>query len=210
MRDEVDTYSLPIARRRAAALWRLALLLLLVAGLSGWGAGLAWFARSTAAATPADDRVTDAIVVLTGGSLRLTTGLSLLAADRAEKLFVSGVYRGVDVEELLRISRQAPAAVECCVVLGYSAGDTRGNALETAEWMRQEGYRSLRLVTANYHMPRSLLEFRRAMPDAIILSHPVAPTNVHLDDWWRWPGTASLIITEYNKYLVAVIRGLFD
>ena len=113
------------------------------------------------------------------------------------------------MQELLRVSQQAPAAVECCIVLGYAADDTRGNAAETAAWLRQESYSSFRLVTANYHMPRSLLEFRRALPNADIVPHPVAPTNVHVEEWWRWPGTTILLVTEYNKYLVALLRGAF-
>src|SRR3546814_8190635 len=90
-----------------------------------------------------DDRRTDAIIVLTGGSERLPTGLDLLSRDRADKLFVSGVYAGVEVAELLRLSRQSPQELACCIVLGYAANDTRGNAVETAEWMRAEGYKSL-------------------------------------------------------------------
>ena len=186
------------------------LLAILTAGLIVWGIGFTWFAGMAAAPVDDADTRTDAIVVLTGGSQRLTTGLELLASHRAEKLFVSGVYHGVDVEELLSVSRQAPAAVECCIVLGYAAGDTRGNAAETAAWLQQEGYGSFRLVTANYHMPRSLLEFRRALPDATIVPHPVAPPSVHVEQWWRWPGTTMLLFSEYNKYLVAVLRGAFS
>lgn len=196
-------------RQGRATIAASALLAALVAVLIAWGAGFAWFANLAASTTDDADSPTDAIVVLTGGSERLITGLSLLAADRAEKLFVSGVYRGVDVQELLRVSRQAPAAVECCIVLGYAADDTRGNAAETAAWLQQESYSSVRLVTANYHMPRSLLEFRIALPDARIVPHPVAPANVHVEEWWRWPGTTILLIGEYNKYLVALLRGVF-
>jgi len=172
-----------------------------------WLAGLFWFAAAVIPrATPADDRATDAIVVLTGGSERLTTGFDLLAANRGTKLFISGVYRGVDVRELLRLSRQLPGDLECCIVLGYAADDTAGNAAETAGWMREEGFRSLRLVTANYHMPRSLVEFRRHLPGVEVVPHPVAPPNVRLEGWWRWPGTAALILEEYNKWLVARLR----
>ena len=90
------------------------------------------------------------------------------------------------------------------MVLGYSAGDTAGNARETAEWMAKEGFASLRLVTANYHMRRSLLEFRRVMPGIALIPHPVFPPNFKGEKWWRWPGTASLILSEYSKYLVAL------
>ena len=195
--------------RRRKTIAAATLLVVLAAALIAWGAGFARFARLASETAADTDSPTDAIVVLTGGSKRLTTGLGLLAAGRAEKLFVSGVYHGVDVEELLRVSRAAPAAVECCIVLGYAADDTRGNAAETAAWLRQEGYSSFRLVTANYHMPRSLLEFRRALPNARVVPHPVAPTNVHVQEWWHWPGTTILLVTEYNKYLVALLRGMF-
>ena len=75
---------------------------------------------------------------------------------------------------------------------------------------REQDLRSLRLVTAAYHMPRSLLEFRHAMPEIEIVPHPVFPENFKQRDWWRWPGSASLIVREYSKYLVARLRGWVD
>ncbi len=175
-----------------------------------WLAGLLWFANGLPGAVAEPERVTDAIVVLTGGSGRVHRGLQLLADKRARKLFISGVYRGVDVQELLRVSRRSPGDLECCVALGYEADSTRGNARETASWMREQGLGSLRLVTAAYHMPRSLLEFRRALPDAEIVSHPVFPEPVKQRAWWRWPDSAGRIVTEYSKYLIALARGPFD
>ncbi|MBK1838818.1 YdcF family protein [Azospirillum sp. YIM B02556] len=174
-----------------------------------WLVGLFWYAADVPRSSPtgADaERATDAIVVLTGGSNRLRTGLELLAAGRARKLFVSGVYDGVEVQELLKLSRHSPTEMECCITLGYSADSTIGNAYETSDWMRDQGFRSLRLVTANYHMRRSLLELSMAMPDVDLVPHPVVAPTVHLDDWWMWPGTANLLINEYNKLLVAGAR----
>ncbi len=172
-----------------------------------WVAGLIWFAASLPRQVADPTRRTDAIVVLTGGSGRLRQGLDLLAQQRAQQLFVSGVDRAVEVAELLRIDRIAPPELACCMVLGYEAGDTRGNALETARWMREQGFAFLRLVTASYHMPRSLLEFRHAMPASEILPHPVFTEHFKQADWWRWPGSASLLASEYSKYLVAWLRG---
>jgi len=171
-----------------------------------WIAGLVWFADTIPDAGAEDGEPTDAIIVLTGGSQRLQSGLQLLAAAKGKKLFVSGVYRGPDVSALLRAVRQSPESLQCCIVLGHAADNTVGNALESAEWMRLEGYRSLRLVTANYHMRRALLEFSRAMPDYRIVPHPVAPEGVKRERWWAWPGTLDLIVGEYDKYLLALIR----
>ncbi len=191
-------------RRR---LRRLGLPLALLAALAVvWLGGLVWFARSIPGEIADSDSATDAIVVLTGGSLRVQSGLALLAGGKAKKLFVSGVYHSTDVTALLRISRQSPEHVACCIVLGHEADNTFGNALETAQWMRSEGFHSLRLVTASYHMPRSLLEFSRTMPEARIIPHPVFPERVKQERWWAWPGTASLIVAEYQKYLLALAR----
>ncbi len=179
-----------------------------LAVIAGWTAALVWFAQNIPRQVENPSSPTDAVVVLTGGSDRLRAGFELLALKRAKKLFVSGVYRGVDVAELLRMSRQAPKELECCVVLGYTADDTAGNAQETAQWMAKENFRSLRLVTASYHMQRSLLEFRRAMPAITVIPHPVFPKNFKGEGWWLWPGTTSLILREHFKYVVALAAGL--
>jgi uncharacterized SAM-binding protein YcdF (DUF218 family) len=171
-----------------------------------YAGGLVWFAESIADVVEDTATTTDAIVVLTGGSQRVQSGLQLLTAGKAKKLFVSGVYHGTDVTALLHAQRQSPDSVQCCIVLGHSADNTYGNAQETAAWMRQEGYRSLRLVTASYHMRRALLEFERAMPEARIIPHPVFPDAVRRERWWAWPGTLDLIIGEYDKYLWALVR----
>ena len=173
---------------------------------AGWLAGLIWFAETipTAAGTPGQR--TDAVVVLTGGTGRLEVGIDLLAQGRAKKLFISGVYRGVDVSEILRLVKKQGKDLECCMALGHLADNTRGNAAETADWMKAEGYRSLRLVTANYHMRRSWLEFRRAMPKVAIIAHPVSPRGFKAREWWLWPGSLRLVTGEYLKYLIALVR----
>ncbi|TVR98424.1 MAG: YdcF family protein [Rhodospirillales bacterium] len=171
-----------------------------------WAAGLIAFAFSLPDAVTDPFTRTEAIVILTGGSQRLDTGLQLLSEDMAERVFVSGVHRDVGIHELLRISAEASDSLACCVEAGHGARDTMGNAAETAAWMRGHGYRSLRLVTASYHMPRSLLELRSALPEATVIPHPVFPPDVKLEQWWRWRGTATLLTREYNKYLAAWAR----
>ena len=96
--------------------------------------------------------------------------------------------------------------IDCCVILGHKANNTFGNAMETARWMASEGFNSIHIVTANYHLPRSLLEFDRVLPNMKLFSHVVHPEKVHLNEWWRWPGTIRLLLAEYNKYLVTKLR----
>lgn len=172
-----------------------------------WTAGLFTFASNIPTEVVEPDLKTDAIVVLTGGSGRLRTGLDLLMTEHAAQLFVSGVYRGVDVDQLLKVQKQRPEDVENRISLG-DAINTRENAFETAEWMRANNLSSLRLVTAAYHMPRSLLEFGNVLADVKIAPHPVFPDHVKQSKWWAFPGTFALTVTEYNKFLLAWTRQL--
>jgi uncharacterized SAM-binding protein YcdF (DUF218 family) len=175
-----------------------------------WLAGFIVFIRAIevlgeASITP-EMLSTDAIVVLTGGSERVATGLELLNAGKGKKLFISGVHHGLSLDRVVGNQQVSKDLRDCCIILGHAAESTRGNAEETQTWMALEDYHSMRLVTANYHMPRSLLVFRAAMPDIAITPHPVAPDSVKLEDWWQHPGTISLLVTEYNKYLFAALR----
>ncbi len=171
-----------------------------------WLGGYLWFTGIVPREGGEETRITDAIVVLTGGVGRLDAGLALLAERRAKKLFISGVGAGTTRAEMRRRAADYLDQFECCVVLGRDAADTEGNAAETAQWMAAEGYRSLRLVTASYHMPRSIVEFRRAMPEAEVAANPVFSEHVKLDHWWAWPGTALLFADEFNKYLISLTR----
>jgi uncharacterized SAM-binding protein YcdF (DUF218 family) len=199
-----------LRRRR----WVRRLLLLFLVFALIWVIGLVAFVTRIPRSLDPNLAATDAAVVLTGGSERLEAGLELLASGHAKKLLISGVNKDVDIATLLaslepsQTPKLAPETIACCIALGYSAEDTRGNALETADWMRQERFKSIRLITAAYHMPRSLLEFHRAMPGVQVLPYPVFPRQVKQESWWRWPGTTNLLVREYNKYLVALLRGL--
>ena len=176
--------------------------------LGSWLGGLIWFVTDLGDGAEETRPATDAIVVLTGGSERLARGIALLEAGKGRKLLVSGVHKGVDLPDLLRQTRQGGADLVCCIALGHDADDTIGNAAETASWMAAEHFSSLRLVTAAYHMRRAMVEFRRAMPEAEIVPCPVFPDTVKTAQWWRWPGTAHLLATEYTKYLAALVRPL--
>ncbi len=183
-----------------AVLWSVTALVVL------WLAGLVWYASMIPSPGAPDPTKTDAIVVLTGGSERMAEGMRLLEGAMARKLFVSGVYHRVEVKQLLRVAKKNPGELECCIELGYAADNTAGNARETAGWMAKESFTSLRLVTASYHMPRSLFEFRRAMPGIRIIVHPVFPEGFKHTDWWLWPGSTGLILSEFTKYLMALVR----
>lgn len=176
-----------------------------------WLGGLAWFVHD--GLSEADDPAahTDAIVVLTGGRLRIETAIDLFGEGKARKLFISGVNRHVDREALTRQFEPVASRVQCCIVLGHDSDNTLGNARETAQWMRQERYSSLRLVTSWYHMPRSLLEFRQAMPDIRIVASPVfVKADPAESRWTAWTDAAALTIGEYHKFLAVGLRNIAE
>lgn len=173
-----------------------------------WLIGLIAFIRAIPETVEDTESRTDAIVVLTGGAERLATGLRLLEADKARAVLVSGVNPQVGVREVLRAVGEDGLPTQALagrIDAGHGARDTAGNAAETAAWMRQRGFHSLRLVTASYHMPRSRFEFAYALPEAKVIPHPVFPLSAEKEVWWRKPGILGLIIVEYNKLLVSAL-----
>ena len=174
-----------------------------------WLAGLFAFAdrvqRSTPAATPAP---ADGIVALTGpgSSERMPAAVNLLMQRLGHRVLVSGVNRGVTREQLRGYTGAVRRVYDCCVDLGFTAVDTVGNARETAEWARAMRFRSLIVVTSDYHMPRSMAELAEAMPEVTLIPYPVTNPDLHLDDWWNRASAFGLLTREYGKYLLAAAR----
>ncbi len=150
---------------------------------------------------PADDRRTDAIVVLTGGPKRIERGLDLLTRGRASRMLVSGVARTVRPVELAQEYPANDALFACCIDLGRESVDTRSNAAEVARWVKRRGFRSVRLVTTDWHMPRARFEIARQLPGNVELVGDAVESNPRFTQ----------LFTEYNKYLLrraAVIVGI--
>jgi uncharacterized SAM-binding protein YcdF (DUF218 family) len=199
-------------RDRRGAPWRFAVAF--VAVVIPLAVGFVWFAENLPPPT-AEATETDAIVVLTGGSDRISTGLALLETGKGKRLFVSGVHHGVEIVDLLKIARASSGggaldpSLAARIDLGHAAGDTVGNAMETAEWMRAHHFHTMRLVTADYHMRRAMIDFRIAAPDIEIWPNPVRPPNTEAGRWWRDRATFNLLLAEYGKYLIAKWRYVF-
>src|SRR5215510_13969503 len=98
----------------------------------------------------------DGIVVLTGGSSRVSDAVELLAAGYGKRLLISGVHPTNDVHDISRTLPDNHKLLNCCVDLDRSAINTRSNAAETRRWARERGFTSLIVVTSNYHMPRAI------------------------------------------------------
>ena len=181
-----------------------AFLVLLIALSSGLFAFAARIQKLTPAASPPE---ADGIVALTGGSaVRLKAATDLLEDGKGQRLLVSGVDRRVTRQDLWGVTGAAKPLFDCCVDLGFSAADTIGNARETSEWAKAMGYRSLVLVTADYHTPRAMLELKAALPGASITAYPVVTPDLDAHNWRSTAKGETRMIVEYFKYLAALAR----
>ncbi len=178
-------------RRAATILTRLATLLVVALGI-----GFAVFVAAVHG-SPAEVPAADGIVALTGGAERVETAMRLLDEGKAKMLLVSGVAPGAGLHDLARRVGLEPAQLAPRVTLGRSATTTLGNAEEAAEWVHDHDFHSLIVVTAAYHMPRAMLEMRRAMPDITLYPLAVQPQAM------LRTSEARLLVGEYAKLIAA-------
>ncbi|MCW0047379.1 YdcF family protein [Brevundimonas sp. BT-123] len=178
-----------------------------IAGLI-WLVGLFAFAHRVRELTPADDPArADAIVALTGpSSERVNTAIRLLEQGKGERVLISGVNREVRRQELRELTPGSSRLFNCCVDLGFEAEDTVGNAQEIAAWTRAKGYRSLIVVTSDYHMPRSLVEIRGQLSGVKLTPYAISTPSLDNARWWRAAVTARRMTLEYMKYLAVLGR----
>jgi len=180
---------------------RLAGFVLLIGAV--YAAGFLLFVESLPGTDPKPPHA-DGIVALTGGDARLDAAVSLLEHRAAKRLLITGVFQTTTKEELGRMFHGG-RRFACCADIDYSAEDTHDNAEQAAEWADRHGYRSIIVVTASYHMPRSLAEFGAVMPHVNLVPYPVEPSGVNLSSWWQKPGTLHLLHGEYAKYLATMV-----
>jgi uncharacterized SAM-binding protein YcdF (DUF218 family) len=160
-------------------------------------------------ATPDEPKGADAIIVLTGGHYRLDAAVELLRTGKGKRLLISGVNPIAGAEDLRRATGADHELFDCCIDIDHAALDTVGNAAESTKWTSTNAFGSAILVTNNYHMPRSLLEMRRANAALTIVPYPVVNTPLGDGEWLRQPDALRVLFTEYTKYLAALARSLF-
>lgn len=172
--------------------------------ISLWIIVFFWFITTMPKTSTDSKTVADAVIVLTGGTGRVKLGYDLVAKNLAKKLFITGVNRNVRISHLKKLQHiegNNPVSAD----LGYDATNTSGNAVEAAKWVNENKIQTIRLVTTDYHMRRSVLEFKSKMPKVIIIEDPVAHNRaINLE-------TIKFFIQEFHKYLGSVFRyGVFS
>lgn len=164
-----------------------------------WFGGFILFANKINHYPKDENTQTDAIVVLTGGRNRISEAVRLWDLGLADKLFISGVEKNTSLDDISK--RQAVTFTKRKgILLDKKSTNTIENAIETQLWMKQNNINSIRLVTSNYHLPRSIEEFYFQNPTMKIIVHPVYSDFV-AKEWWKSIRSFYLIASEYNKFL---------
>jgi uncharacterized SAM-binding protein YcdF (DUF218 family) len=193
----------PAARSRRR--WGRLLLLGAIAVAASIVGGFVWFVDRIETTETAPARDADGIVALTGGPFRINDALELLAAGRGQRLLITGVNPVTRPNQISRLMPEHQRWFACCVDIDHSA-NTIGNAVETRRWVRARGFRSLIVVTANYHMPRAMAELSHELPDVALVPYSVLSDKVRVESWRENPEIARLLLLEYGKFLVAKAR----
>jgi uncharacterized SAM-binding protein YcdF (DUF218 family) len=191
---------------RAATALRSAIVLAIVLGTLALALGFVWFLARVTGEDAALDRKAEGIVALTGGAARINDAIELLAAERGGRLLITGVNPTTHRAELARLTPQYRKLFDCCIDLDRSATNTIGNAIETRRWARARGFRSLLVVTSAFHMPRAIAELSHELPDVTLIEFPVWTERQRSEPWWSNEATARLVISEYFKFVYAVVR----
>lgn len=154
--------------------------------------GFALFAVTLGTPADADAPRVDAIVVITGGKGRIEHAASLLADGKAKRMLIAGADPSVRKVDLVHRLGGMERLFACCIDLGSESVDTRSNADEARRWLERRGYRSVRLVTSDWHMRRARYEFNRQLGSDIKL----------IPDAVRTEPNFMTLFAEYNKYLL--------
>ena len=189
-------------RKKRGAVVLAALVLAFVAAAAGFAGFLAQLRGSEIKPS----RTADGIVVLTGGSSRVSDAMELLADGYGKRLLISGVHPSSGASDISRSLTDNQSLLNCCVDLDRSAVNTRSNAAETRRWAHERGFKSLIVVTSNYHMPRAIVELSHAMPDITLIPFAVVGDRWREESWWTNGATVRLLLSEYVKYVAAEVR----
>ena len=174
-----------------------------------FGSGFFYFSEKVSRlARPDPLPEADGIIVLTGGESRMEAGLDLLAKGLGRRLLISGVNPSTNSQALIRVTHSDPQLFQCCVDLGREAINTMGNAEEATDWIRKNHYQKVYIVTNDYHMPRSLRELNRLMPDIDFIAYPISE-RAGEQSLLRQLGELRLLASEYIKFIGAELRAYF-
>ena len=157
-----------------------------------YAVGFVLFAFTLGRPAQANAEPTDAAVVLTGASGRIEHAVDVLRQGKAKRLLIAGADSSVTKADITRRVPRNAGLIKCCVDLGSESVDTRTNAEEAQRWLDQHKFRSVRLITSDWHMRRARYEFDKVLGSKYRL----------VTDGVRTEPSFLTLFGEYNKYVL--------
>ena len=136
------------------------------------------------------------IVVLTGGKGRIEKGIELLNEGNGKFLLISGVFQKEKIQNKY-LFKDNINLKECCIFFEEKAKNTFQNASEVSNWLKERRVEidSIQLITSYYHIPRSLIIFKKFFPDKKLITVPVCQFSFSKEFFFH----IRLIFSEYFK-----------
>ena len=158
----------------------------------------------------------DAIAVFSGDSgARTERAVELLKDGYADYLILSGgkVYDDVTMAELMKKHAIKLGVDESKILIDDEASTTNENAEFTADIIEENNFRSVIVVTSDYHTRRSKLAMKKALENTLIDGEKVEVTVTPSKEekfttkWWTSGNSVLMVISEYLKLMGYWVKG---
>ena len=158
----------------------------------------------------------DAIAVFSGDSgARTERAVELLKEGYADYLILSGgkVYDDVTMSELMKNHAIKLGVDESKILIDDEASTTNENAEFTTNIIEENNFKSVIVVTSDYHTRRSKLAMEKALENTLIDGEEVEVTVTPSKEekfttkWWRSGNSVLMVISEYLKLRGYLVKG---
>ncbi len=144
-----------------------------------------------------NQELVEGIAVLTGGKGRIAKGIELFKENPYSFLIISGVdksIKSIEVvpKDILNSNR---------VFIDRKSETTIDNAEEIIKWSNKNSITNIRIITSDYHMPRSMLILLKKSKNLNFYADPViSDINIRKNIFENFKSLLFLS-EEYSKYL---------
>ena len=158
----------------------------------------------------------DAIAVFSGDNgPRTEKGVELLKEGYADYLILSGgkVYDDVTMAELMKNHAIKLGVDESKILIDDESATTNENADFTADIIEENNFKSVIVVTSDYHTRRSKLAMEKALENTLIDGEKVfvsvtpSKEEKFTTKWWTSGNSVIMVISEYLKLAGYWVKG---
>jgi uncharacterized SAM-binding protein YcdF (DUF218 family) len=152
----------------------------------------------------------DAALVMSGdvNYERTKSAAALVRGGFARLLVLTGGVRWLgDSAESLRDEAEKLGVPAARIRYENRSRNTRDSVVDVEPILRDEGVKTVILVTSPFHQRRAYLAARRALPGIRIVNRPIHVEPWPPARWWADGRTRKIVLSEYAKLAYYGVRG---